>query len=473
MQHHVDQSFGRRAKKNTLLSLDSLYQVADQEGVHWLKCRIQSYAAIICFADAYNYEQAFTYAEQLGHTLKFISKEKFPEKQACYYQISSYYYNFHDWDNTLFYGRLGTEETLLTPKQQYPMLICNLMGLAYEKKLLYDSSIVYYKKALQNVLRHDPTQWIWVGILQGNIGNCLYHKKQFAEAKPMLQSCIDSSMRHNEWGILSDAYLTMGMIALDENQVVEANRYLKLSRCYCNESENYPRLEKLFPVLARLERQNGNSELQSRYLDSALVVKDSMARRLNALFILRGSQKALMLKEQQLEADKQIRTTQRNFLIVIVLLVTLVAIYIFYMQRKKFQQKRIMQENQLIDFSKALQEKNRLMEELELKLGSSPSTEVLSQLRESTILTEEEWERFRKLFDQVHKGFTVRLKEKLPDLTQAEIRFMVLAKLKFNNKEMANALNISTQAIRTTWYRLRKKLNLPEEGSLEELVNSI
>jgi len=38
---------------------------------------------------------------------------------------------------------------------------------------------------------------------------------------------------------------------------------------------------------------------------------------------------------------------------------------------------------------------------------------------------------------------------------------------------MAASLGVSPQAIRVTRYRLRKKLHLPEEGSLEELVSSI
>jgi cell division protein FtsL len=212
-----------------------------------------------------------------------------------------------------------------------------------------------------------------------------------------------------------------------------------------------------------------------------------MARKLNALYILRGNQKAIGLKQRKLEEDKRLKTTQRNFLIVIVILLMLVGLYIIYAQRKRYEQKRLIHElqleqqkqelsmatEQLNEFAKTISEKNRLLEELEKKLGNSPDIALLTELRESTILTDAEWERFRKLFEQVHKGFTLRLKEKLPDLTQAETRLMVLAKLKFSNREMANALNISTQAIRTTWYRLRKKLNLPEEGSLEELVETI
>ena len=164
-----------------------------------------------------------------------------------------------------------------------------------------------------------------------------------------------------------------------------------------------------------------------------------------------------------------------------------VAVYIYILQRKRFIQKQLINElelkqkqdeldyaaQQLNDYAASISEKNKMVEELESKLGTTVNVEALTQLQQSTILTDEAWEHFRKLFEQVHSGYLIRLKEKLPDLSPAEIRFMVLAKLKFTNKEMGMALGISQHAVRMTWYRLRKKLNLPEEGSLEELVGRI
>lgn len=487
MHFHVELAFKLRSKDEILISLDSLYRIAEKENVSWLRCRIQSLCALTCFIDEFDYEKAFQYAEMMHLSLQTVSKNEFPEKQISYYQIAYYYYQFHDWENALRYCQLALKETPVSPKDQYQMLICNMMGLIQEKHQRYDSAIWFYRKSIESIVPNDATQNIWVGILKGNIGNCLYHKKQFAEARPLLQVSIDSGFKYQEPGIVSDAYLTLGMIALDEGELNQADFYIKKSRFYCNPKTDYSRFEKLYPVLANLARKQGDIVLMGHYLDSAMVVKDSMARKLNALYILRGSQKVQLLKEQKLNAEKQIKTQQRNFLIALIVLVTLLGMYIFYTQRRRFQQKRAIDELQLQqsamnlkmaseklhDFAFSLSEKSALIEELERKLQGSPNMDALIELKESTILTDEEWDRFRRLFDQVHKGFTIRLKEKLPDLTQAETRFMVLAKLKFSNKEMAAALNISTQAIRTTWYRLRKKLNLPEEGSLDELVENI
>ena len=91
----------------------------------------------------------------------------------------------------------------------------------------------------------------------------------------------------------------------------------------------------------------------------------------------------------------------------------------------------------------------------------------------SAILTDEHWEEFRGRFEKVHGGYLLRLRTKLPDLSPAETRFMALAKLQLTNKEMSGILGVSPDSIRMMRHRLRRKLNLDEDGSLEEMINSI
>ena len=80
---------------------------------------------------------------------------------------------------------------------------------------------------------------------------------------------------------------------------------------------------------------------------------------------------------------------------------------------------------------------------------------------------------FGQLFEKVHSGYLYRVKEKIPGLTPAETRLMALVKLQLSTKEMAAVLGISPNSVRSTWSRLRKKLNLPEEGTMEELLEII
>ncbi|MDD3003449.1 LuxR C-terminal-related transcriptional regulator [Flavobacterium sp.] len=59
------------------------------------------------------------------------------------------------------------------------------------------------------------------------------------------------------------------------------------------------------------------------------------------------------------------------------------------------------------------------------------------------------------------------------EMTVSEIRHLMLAKLGFNNKEMARTLGVSESAIRVTWSRIRKKLNLSQEETAISLINRI
>ena len=115
----------------------------------------------------------------------------------------------------------------------------------------------------------------------------------------------------------------------------------------------------------------------------------------------------------------------------------------------------------------------RLRGEMEQVNDSQERTGTINSLLESTILTEEDWKKFRQLFEKVYPGFFIRLKDKMLDLSPTETRLLALTKLQISPKDMSSMLGVSYDAIRKARQRLRKKINLPEEGGLEELVELI
>lgn len=132
--------------------------------------------------------------------------------------------------------------------------------------------------------------------------------------------------------------------------------------------------------------------------------------------------------------------------------------------------------NNLIEKNTAIEEYQREIEKLKnLKSAEiySEKIETLDDLNKSTLLTNDDWEKFKDLFEQVYKGFFVRLKDKFPALTNAETRLVSLVKLNLDNRQMANMLGVSPETITKTKYRLRKKINLPESQDIDQLVESI
>lgn len=199
---------------------------------------------------------------------------------------------------------------------------------------------------------------------------------------------------------------------------------------------------------------------------------------------------SLRYENLELKRKRGIRTS----MIGIIVIAAIGCIAVINMQKQKHKQKRKMAEaerqrveelaqQQLKDFTTHIQEKNELIEvittEIEkLKLGDSGSAgiideAVLRELETSVLVTDEQWDRFKSSFDKIHSGYLSRLKNKLPDVTPAETRFIVLSKLNLSAKEMAGMLGVSSPAVRASKYRLMKKLGIEDDAVLDNLIQSI
>lgn len=127
------------------------------------------------------------------------------------------------------------------------------------------------------------------------------------------------------------------------------------------------------------------------------------------------------------------------------------------------------QKNQddLESFAQDLQEKNKsirtlneviLSQETKLKELASNYDENKSQLTESKILTDEDWTKFKTLFERVYPDFFEKLNKMDKNFTKGEKRIMSLIKLNMNNKEAADTLGISSESVSKSKSRLKKKL---------------
>lgn len=81
-----------------------------------------------------------------------------------------------------------------------------------------------------------------------------------------------------------------------------------------------------------------------------------------------------------------------------------------------------------------------------------------------------DWKDFIQVFDKVHTGFVVALKAAYPNLTASELRLCAMIRMNMQSKEIASFLNISPQSVNMARYRLRQKMNLDKEQSLEETI---
>lgn len=124
-------------------------------------------------------------------------------------------------------------------------------------------------------------------------------------------------------------------------------------------------------------------------------------------------------------------------------------------------------------------QKNRLLKEIETDLSEAEinsfqlNKSFLNRLKTKLGRCSEEdneWQKLQLHFDNVHSEFFIRLKKEFPSLTESELRHCGYIKLHLSTKEIAKMLSIDPRSVQVGRYRIKKKMNLPEEVDLKNFI---
>lgn len=192
------------------------------------------------------------------------------------------------------------------------------------------------------------------------------------------------------------------------------------------------------------------------------------------------------LRIQNLEKEKLIVQNRLWFILISIFIVLLILSLIVYrrialikMKEKELAMRlensqRILQvkQDELRSYILDLSQKNKLINDLQNRISAKSDKNELqvAQLLNQKILTDEDWEKFKEKFNSIYPEFIPKLKILKTSLTEAEIRLLVLLRLKLSGKEMASTLGISPQSVRVTKMRLKKKLQEDRYESVEEFL---
>ena len=375
--------------------------------------------------------------------------------------------------------------------------VLNTAAMTYQKMLKYDSATVIFDLAHEAALQSG--QSFWVTLIDGNKGFNYDLKGDYARAMPLVERDFTDSRNIGEMGSAANAAILLAAMKLRQGLLAEARRYLAFAREHAGTLQ-LPTRVMYYEALFEVEKQDGHFPQAVAYADSLhlyadrLQANDQQAEARRVRDRIAFERYSAQLQSLRLARDRQVLL--RNGLILLFLLSgVIIYLYINRMvlkQRKERELVRIQARHaheeleaakrELGVITRAMREKNDLIESFRTEVNalqasgvpiSDERTRHLDQLLHATILTEEDWQDFRTIFDKVHPGFSTRLRDKIPDLTPADTRLLTLTKLGLSSREMAAMLGISTEAIKKSRYRLRKKIDLPEEGGLEELVQMI
>jgi tetratricopeptide (TPR) repeat protein len=428
-----------------------------------------------------NYETGLFYwvkgielAEKLGSTKRVINGAKA--------MATSYLYTTHNYEAGINY----CNDILQHPPHELDgsnlIGVYNNLGLCYRATGKYDSAFYNFGKAAEAA--RQINLGVWVGIALGNMGDVLKLENKPEQAIGLWQQDVDSCLKYGEW---DNAGLSMAFISEYFFNKGERQKGLALMQRAQQLTGGRP------PDRLVIERIKASFFRQAGQYDSAIIFLDkyhSLNDSLNTI-IARSNYQQLKLRldfesntnqYKLIRKEKEAETERRNFLVAALFIALLAAWLLLNRQRLKYklaiQQKQIAEneaqsaKDQLQLFTQTLLEKNEQIEQLSSQLHhirQQSGDELIHQ----TILTDDDWNRFRQLFEKAHPGFFERLKKAAQGITTAEARLAALLKLDLDNKQMASMQGISVSSLRGNKTRLRQRLNIAVENGLEEFIRQL
>lgn len=373
---------------------------------------------------------------------------------------------------------LNTADSLLLISQLYPQLAANKINRAraLEKAGREREAAAVLKDALNDsVFCKEPMA---VNIAQWN----LY---LYTDSLPMLRAAydgLDCDLNRDTMRPLYGAFLIKEYARLGLKDSVA--KYLPIVEPDSAAMQHHNEKRDFYIGLAEGEKALGNKEAALEYYSRAIRVVNEILDDDIAEEIIKIEQRRIIDETTyQAEIKRKDRTLWLLAALAITAIVAVVVI-IFYHRRLANQQKEHMQatlaeeqaKRKVLALEIAMEENRRLGENIRETMDSlrkdglvdPAATGTLEATLKSHDITIPAQEDFVTTFSDVNPRFLEALNRKYPSLTKTERRLAVYISLGLDNKHISRLTGVRPESVKQARWRLRNKLNLPEDVSLED-----
>lgn len=307
--------------------------------------------------------------------------------------------------------------------------------------------------------------------------------------------------------------VNLGAILLEKGEPDSALYYYRKAWNYLQKHDDNGILLATLNGIANCFKEKKQWDSAYYYITAAHYHQDSL-QRVNNLSEIHRIESSAAIERYEVSLYQQREEAKMHRIILILMLgliivLAFVSCYILWSQRRKALIKKQMQELENRELSTRLEnerlqnnyyhleidsknreltsntlmliEKNRMLEEVMKRISNGEESgdinkkivlELKSQIKTHTG-QEDEWQYFRMHFEKVHPNFFSKLKNICFNLTEGELHLCAYIRTGMKNKQIAQMLSQQPDTIKKARYRLRKKLLLDPDNSLEDFLRSI
>lgn len=402
----------------------------------------------------------------------------------------------------------------------------NNSGLAYKRLGDTAEAIANYQQALTISRALKDNSGIAISLI--NLSSLFAGLNETDKSREALEEAFKLGEELNDLQLISNASQNLASLYFKQEQYEKALTYASKALEVAKQSHERDLVEVTYQLLSQIYEALGYYKLSLEYHKLYTTIHDSLfnadnTQRFNELQTIFETEKkeqeiTLLKKEkanQQLETELLKNRQRYYFALIILILIISVIIAFFVLQKRKkdweihrqrelyhikekelaeaeLEKSRIKEEElhqsilykskQLSTHALHMMQKNSLLQDIQTDikvLSKKVSTEDKSDYKRinfqinQSLRSDKDWDVFKLYFEEVNRDFYRKLTDLNPELTTNDHRLCALIKLNMNSKEMASVLNVAPNSIKSSRYRLKKKLGLDMEADLEEFIRSL
>lgn len=466
----------------------------------------QNYVGVKDYQNAlFHYQSAYTIFEKIGFE-HCASISKF------FHDYTLTNYHFKDYNRVIELMQLSKK---IPPyNANHHIQLYNNLAVAYLNLKSIDSAKFYFIKTYEQAKHYNNT--FWIGHTQGNLAEAYlqdndlesaykYYSLSYKKGKELSDKIYHYKSNLN----MAKIYLATDSLPMAKNHLDQASEIIKEMdyRFFGDEQQVQQLRLEFYKLKIAYSKYIGDYAQALAFHDSLIQISKEIGDQYNASIIVNTKDRIALENAQynrELNDQKSMRQRLTFATIILLLGLTAVLIYLNYRNKKiqsrrnkakllsdqlitKLENERLQAEIQAAreDSTKFISEINHLNEllnslEKQLEQMDQRDTErvemiskSIDDLKSSIILTDKNWYEFQVNFNVQFPDVARKISDFQPSLTPSELRYVMLIKLGLTNKEISRLLGVSEGALRVTWNRLKKKLDITTQQSAAQVIEEI
>ncbi|WP_459210654.1 tetratricopeptide repeat protein [Aquimarina rhabdastrellae] len=390
----------------------------------------------------------------------------------------------------------------------------NMMGVSYKHLKKMDSALFCYQKArtlFESIKSIEDVQRV-----DHNMINVYTLQKEYKKAEALaLVYLADSKVYHKKHS-LSSAYYILANINRKTNRLDRALKYADSSLQVATQEGFRERIAKAYlrkSYIYSLQQDYKNAYYDyrkfNRHSDSIFNIeniKKIQALELNHQFDQQRLKDSLayVQSKREIEHTAQDEASQKRWFMLLFILALISGLVIALLLKRIYRNKALIIEEKLAkekaqkdlldqkikaqkedtkrliaDNSMRLSFKQELLNKLKndiLPLVPDDTKQAILSLSSELhmqISTENKLSGLHDKVDEVNAEFDTKLRTLYPNLTKTEREVCALLRLNLSIKEIMTIRNVSVDSVKSTRYRIRKKLGLTSKDELEKFIQNL